>query len=483
MEGPRELIEQSTFSQNSDYPAQQSNKLVSTGKWFSMLVIIAGFVGVSIVYADSYFRLEENYQECQKIIDEAESKGLQSKFASCTQPSISSPLIGYNQEKNDLETITKKIDDELLSLKLNIEETNTETELINLQLEGLEIEYPNSESSNEEDLYLLLDKKTKHLQELKETLGENEAKTDKLSDHFGRAILYYQYPELNKYSDFLQEYENLKQTEQNINYKNLKSRYLEMQDVVVNQLEAESAIDPSLEKEELKEILFSYEFYSSEDFIEINNQANSKVRTEEDAITIIGDPLADKAIIEKAEARGYVLRKEADPATLVTIDNEKLLPNPAAAWQKMKSVALLDSIQLKLNSGFRSTDRQKEIFLERFNSSAVWNYGIEPSADNILAGYADGALEETLTFTAPPGYSKHHSGITVDINDSEVDSSIVAFADTDAYEWLSANNYLNAKRFGFIPSYPDGVENVGPNPEPWEYIWVGEDSLKLDFQI
>jgi len=33
------------------------------------------------------------------------------------------------------------------------------------------------------------------------------------------------------------------------------------------------------------------------------------------------------------------------------------------------------------------------------------------------------------------------------------------------------------KRFGFIPSYPENSGKQGPEPEPWEYVWVGEDVL------
>ncbi len=29
-----------------------------------------------------------------------------------------------------------------------------------------------------------------------------------------------------------------------------------------------------------------------------------------------------------------------------------------------------------------------------------------------------------------------------------------------------------------MPSYPDDVEDQGPNPEPWEFVWVGTGLIR-----
>ena len=54
------------------------------------------------------------------------------------------------------------------------------------------------------------------------------------------------------------------------------------------------------------------------------------------------------------------------------------------------------------------------------------------------------------------------------------------FGSTPAFAWIAANNYENAKRFGFVPSYPPDATSQGPNPEPWEYVFVGDDVLFHD---
>ncbi len=42
---------------------------------------------------------------------------------------------------------------------------------------------------------------------------------------------------------------------------------------------------------------------------------------------------------------------------------------------------------------------------------------------------------------------------------------------------MAADNYRVAKQFGFIPSYPSGAGAQGPEPEPWEYVYVGVKAI------
>jgi LAS superfamily LD-carboxypeptidase LdcB len=94
----------------------------------------------------------------------------------------------------------------------------------------------------------------------------------------------------------------------------------------------------------------------------------------------------------------------------------------------------------------------------------------------ITTGQGDRAIEEVLKTSSVPGTSKHHTGLTVDLSEYKV--VLTGFINTRSYQWLSQDNFFNAKRFGYVPSYPVGGTNMGPNPEPWEYIYVGIDMLK-----
>lgn len=80
-------------------------------------------------------------------------------------------------------------------------------------------------------------------------------------------------------------------------------------------------------------------------------------------------------------------------------------------------------------------------------------------------------INTTLEHTAPPGFSKEHSGYVIDIDQPGLD--LTNFQSSPAYHWLSANNYYNARRFGFIPSYPPSLKANGAEFEPWEFVWIG----------
>lgn len=178
---------------------------------------------------------------------------------------------------------------------------------------------------------------------------------------------------------------------------------------------------------------------------------------------ITGDPAADERIRTMAVARGYVLRP-LPSVELTSIAGRPLHAEVAGAWLEMSAAAAADGISLILASGFRPVDSQRVTFLGHLD--------LTPAA--IVAGTADAHIDYVLSYSAPPGYSKHHTGYAVDI--SEGTERFAQFESTAAFAWLSADDYTNARRFGFVPSYPPGVAQQGPNPEAWEYVWVGDEA-------
>ena len=117
-------------------------------------------------------------------------------------------------------------------------------------------------------------------------------------------------------------------------------------------------------------------------------------------------------------------------------------------------------------SKHRSVDKQRSIFLN--------NFGTDFTHAQILKGHADEQLHLILTTRSIPGYSKHHTGYTIDITDRSIGYDFTKFKNTSGYQWISKNNFENARKFGFIPSYPEGAEILGPTPEAWEYVWIGD---------
>lgn len=170
-------------------------------------------------------------------------------------------------------------------------------------------------------------------------------------------------------------------------------------------------------------------------------------------IDITGNSDVDLRIREAAEARGYQRRPVAT-AALVSVDGELLQAPAAEGWLTMQAAARADGVSIRMTSAFRDVDDQASLFRGR------------------LAGRtSDSGIDAALRFAAPPGYSKHHSGYAVDIGQGGEAEG--AFINTRAYAWLSAFDFAQARAHGFIPSYPaDGVL-MGPDPEPWEFVWVG----------
>jgi D-alanyl-D-alanine carboxypeptidase/S-layer homology domain len=171
---------------------------------------------------------------------------------------------------------------------------------------------------------------------------------------------------------------------------------------------------------------------------------------------ITGDPALDHRIREIATERGYQPRPEPS-GPLTPIDGRLLQPEAAAAWDALRDAAAADGISMGLTSAYRSTARQAELFR------------------SLLVGTNDAAINATLERVAPPGYSRHHTGYAIDLTSEG--KVLGAFTTTAAHQWLSANNFENAKRHGWVPSYPDGAAPAGPDPEPWEYVWAGTSNI------
>lgn len=190
---------------------------------------------------------------------------------------------------------------------------------------------------------------------------------------------------------------------------------------------------------------------------------------------ITGNVPADNRIRTIASSRGYIVRSvpvaPIDKTNAPGLSGDDLLqPLAFTDWQNLKKAAEAAGIPLKLNSGYRSIEMQRQLFLSRLRASGV-------STAQIANGQADSQIVTVLSQAAIPGYSRHHTGYTVDFVCA---NGTQTFETTTCFKWLSADNYLNAKKYGWIPSYPDGANQQGPEPEPWEYVWVGVPTLLKD---
>ncbi len=183
--------------------------------------------------------------------------------------------------------------------------------------------------------------------------------------------------------------------------------------------------------------------------------------------SITGDTTADAKIRLLAEARGYRLRRLARNLE-ATADGLPLQLLAEKSWNNLKAEAAKEGVVLTVTSAFRAVEDQRAVFLEGLAIQGV-------SAQSIASGQVDSLVDKVLQTYAPPGYSRHHTGFTIDLTCGT--AGLTNFATTTCHEWLSRDNYLHAKTFGWVPSYPEGASLQGPEPEPWEYIWVTVDAL------
>lgn len=146
--------------------------------------------------------------------------------------------------------------------------------------------------------------------------------------------------------------------------------------------------------------------------------------------------------------------KDCPREDLVKVDGFPVRKDCAEAFKKMKIAAKKDGIKIKVVSGYRSSHYQIQIFRRKFN-------GKYPTNEQMQA---------RLKYSAPSGYSEHHTGLAVDINETED-----WFKDSPAYPWLLEN----AHKFGFENSFPE-KNSQGLGFEPWHWRYVGKNGENKD---
>ena len=186
--------------------------------------------------------------------------------------------------------------------------------------------------------------------------------------------------------------------------------------------------------------------------------------------SISGNDAADARIRHLAEARGYRLRSNPS-VTLVSVDGYLLQSSVKESWEDLQATAAYEGLTINIVSAFRSVETQRALFLNRLNAQGV-------NIQDVAEGVADEAINKVLVTSSIPGYSKHHTGYTIDLQCAGF--AFDNFANSPCNVWLTANNYENAKKYGFIPSYPSDADLQGPDPEAWEYVWVGVDILSYN---
>ncbi|MBB6446531.1 M15 family metallopeptidase [Bacillus benzoevorans] len=135
------------------------------------------------------------------------------------------------------------------------------------------------------------------------------------------------------------------------------------------------------------------------------------------------------------------------------IEKSYMRKEAAMALEKMFTEAANHNLQLYAVSGYRSYERQVEVF-----NNEVQNVG----------------REQAVQVVAVPGNSEHQTGLSMDISSASANSALSEqFGETPEGKWLVEN----AHKFGFILRYPKGKEAItGYQYESWHFRYVGVES-------
>jgi len=153
--------------------------------------------------------------------------------------------------------------------------------------------------------------------------------------------------------------------------------------------------------------------------------------------------------IEKKFAGRKPFREATELASIGTDiygREQRLAPNAASAWHKLKTAAERDAVILQPVSAFRSVAYQRQIVERKLAAGQTW--------------------EQILKVSAAPGYSEHHTGRAIDITAPGCEPLTEGFELTSGFAWL----VRHADHFGFSMTYPRD-NKWGVIYEPWHWTF------------
>ena len=154
-------------------------------------------------------------------------------------------------------------------------------------------------------------------------------------------------------------------------------------------------------------------------------------------------------------------------------DSIKLEKNTFIAMEKMRKAALLDGIKIKVVSGFRDFERQKQIWNRKFKKFTT---------ENNLSDLD--AIKEIIRFSTIPGTSRHHWGTEIDVIDEDFKNEknlLISkkYEEGGIFEKLKKWMDNNSQKFGFYLTYDNNINRKGFEYEPWHYSYLPESKRYL----
>ena len=156
----------------------------------------------------------------------------------------------------------------------------------------------------------------------------------------------------------------------------------------------------------------------------------------------------EKGILTLVNKYNYVT-KDYIPNNLIEVDGLLINKEAYEAFLLMKNDIKKNGLDIRIISAYRSIDYQENLY-------------------NNYLKYATKSIVDT--YSARPGFSEHHTGLAIDIDNTKLDYN--KFYMTKEFVWMNENAY----KYGFILRYPKDKENItGYKYEPWHYRYVGKE--------
>lgn len=169
-------------------------------------------------------------------------------------------------------------------------------------------------------------------------------------------------------------------------------------------------------------------------------------------------PISLPIIVQPKSSYGHLPYQEDDPTRLQTVGlfvrnnsarRESMDIEAVQAFREMSIAAKASGVSLMPISGFRTIAVQTALFAQQVQRR--------------------GSKKAAAKWSAPPGYSEHHTGYAIDIADQRYPRTDlqISFEGTPAYRWLVAN----AASYGFELSFPqNNWQGIGYEPWHWRYV-------------
>jgi LAS superfamily LD-carboxypeptidase LdcB len=174
------------------------------------------------------------------------------------------------------------------------------------------------------------------------------------------------------------------------------------------------------------------------------------------ALNGLSQSFSEKALIGKGELQ-------------LVGDNIKLQPEVYDAFEKMQAAALQEGINIQIVSGYRSFERQKQIWNKKYNTYI--SNGLKPSR----------AIKKIIEYSTIPGTSRHHWGTEIDVIDGskKTPKNILTEENFEYGVYKDLKKWMdnNAEKFGFYLVYTKIKTRNGFKYEPWHYSYKPLSSI------